>query len=86
MFSANPRGWNNSDPTPEECERFRAARISYNLTPVVIHVNYLTNLASAEPVIREKSIAAFRGELRRALAVWSRSSRDFPNQTARANG
>jgi hypothetical protein len=26
MFSANPRGWKTIDPTPEDCERFRAAR------------------------------------------------------------
>ena len=37
--------------------------------PLVIHVNYLVNLASVDPVIRGKSIAAFRGELERAEAI-----------------
>ena len=69
MFSANPRGWRTLDPTPEQCERFRAAREGYGLTPVVVHDNYLINLASADPLIREKSIAAFRRELERALAL-----------------
>ena len=35
----------------------------------MIHVSYLVNLASADPVIRAKSIAAFRGELERAAAI-----------------
>lgn len=69
MFSANPRGWRTLDPTPEACERFRAARSHYGLAPVAIHDNYLINLASAIPIIREKSITAFRRELERAVAL-----------------
>jgi len=69
MFSANPRGWKTLDPAPEECERFRAARASYRLAPLVVHDNYLINLASPDPLIREKSIAAFRREMQRAVAL-----------------
>jgi deoxyribonuclease IV len=69
MFSANPRGWRTLDPSAEDCERFRAARKKYKLSPVVIHDNYLINLASGDPAIRKKSIAAFRRELERALAL-----------------
>lgn len=69
MFSANPRGWRTLDPTPEECERFRAARAAYGLSPLVVHDNYLINLAAADPVIRGKSIAAFRRELVRGAAL-----------------
>jgi deoxyribonuclease-4 len=69
MFSANPRGWRGLTPTAEVCERFRVARAGYGMTPLAIHDNYLINLASADPVIRQKSIAAFRGELERALAL-----------------
>jgi len=69
MFSANPRGWRGLEPTPEACERFRAARAAHCLAPVVIHDNYLINLASADTFIREQSIAAFRKELERALAL-----------------
>jgi deoxyribonuclease-4 len=67
MFSANPRGWRTLDPTPEDCLCFRSAR--EGLSPVVIHDNYLINLASADAGIREKSIAAFRRELERAVAL-----------------
>lgn len=69
MFSANPRGWRAVDPSAEQCERFREARMDYKLAPVVVHDNYLINLASAEARIREGSIAAFRRELVRAVAL-----------------
>jgi deoxyribonuclease-4 len=69
MFSANPRGWRAQDPTAEECERFRETRVAYGLSPLVIHDNYLINLASADSFIRERSMAAFRKELQRAAAL-----------------
>src|SRR5260370_24253420 len=69
MFSGTPRGWKAAHPTPEDCERFRAVRSGHGLTPLVIHDNYLINLASGHPVIRQKSIATFRGELERAIAL-----------------
>lgn len=69
MFSANPRGWRTHDPTPEECRQFRAELETSGLSPVVIHDNYLINLASPDEEISKKSIAAFRRELQRALAL-----------------
>src|ERR1043165_8468441 len=47
----------------------RAARDTHDLYPLAIHVSYLVNLASCAPVIRSRSVAAFRGELDRALAI-----------------
>ena len=69
IFSANPRGWRGQEPTPEECERFREVRAAYGLSPLVIHDNYLINLASADTFLRERSIVAFRKELERAVAL-----------------
>jgi deoxyribonuclease IV len=69
MFSANPRGWRGQEPTGEACERFRAARVAYGLSPVAIHDNYLINLASADSVVRQMSIAAFRKEIERAVTL-----------------
>src|SRR3989454_4083523 len=69
MFSANPRGWRAAEPAPEAYRRFREARVACGLAPVVVHDNYLINLSSVDPVIREKSIAAFRGEVRRAIEL-----------------
>jgi deoxyribonuclease-4 len=69
MFSANPRGWNTLEPTTEDYERFRAARARHGLSPVVVHDNYLINPAAPELDRREQSVAAFRREIRRALAL-----------------
>lgn len=69
MFSSSPRMWRAAPPDPGECDAFRAGVERHALRPVVIHDSYLINLASADPVIRPKSIAAFRGELERAIAL-----------------
>ena len=45
------------------------ARERYDLTPLVIHDNYLINLASCSEPLRLQSTAAFRGEIERALAI-----------------
>jgi deoxyribonuclease-4 len=44
-------------------------REKYDLKPLVIHTNYLINLAGTSEVFLEKSIQAFRGEIERALAL-----------------
>ena len=69
IFSANPRGWRAASLAPPACQRFRDARAAGKLAPVVVHDNYLINLATVDPVLREKSIGAFRGELERSLAL-----------------
>lgn len=61
--------WRAGLPDPADVKRFREARQRCDLTPLAIHVNYLTNLATLDPVIREKSIASFRGELERAAII-----------------
>jgi deoxyribonuclease-4 len=69
IFSASPRMWRARPPDPAQIRLLAAARRRFDLDPLVIHVSYLVNLASADPVIRAKSIAAFRGELERAAAI-----------------
>jgi deoxyribonuclease-4 len=69
IFSASPRMWRASAPDPADVKRLRAARRKFDLMPLVIHTNYLVNLASIEPEIREKSIRSFRGELDRAAVI-----------------
>ena len=68
IFSASPRMWRARAPDPARIRLLRAARERFDLHPLVIHVNYLVNLASLDPTVRARSIAAFRGELERALA------------------
>jgi len=69
IFSASPRMWRASMPAKSDITLLRRARERFDLVPLAIHVNYLINLASLDPVIREKSIAAFRGEIERADAI-----------------
>jgi deoxyribonuclease-4 len=69
IFSASPRMWRALPPDPSQIKLLHAARDRLDLHPLVIHVNYLVNLASVDPVIRTKSIDAFRGELERASAI-----------------
>ena len=69
IFSASPRMWRASMPRRDEILAQQRARERLDLLPLVIHVNYLINLASLDPVLREKSITSFRGELERAEAI-----------------
>jgi deoxyribonuclease-4 len=69
IFSGSPRTWTNPMPRPEAVRKLLEARARLDVNPLVIHANYLINLAGAEPANRAKSIAAFRGELERALAI-----------------
>lgn len=69
IFSASPRMWRASRPDAEQIRKLQLAREQHDLTPLVIHDNYLINLASADPGIREKSRTAFCGEMERALLI-----------------
>jgi deoxyribonuclease IV len=70
IFSASPRMWpTNSRIQEGEAQRFLERRTEIGLHPLVIHANYLINLASSEPVLRARSVQAFQGELVRALAL-----------------
>jgi deoxyribonuclease-4 len=69
IFSRNPRGWTARPLATEEVERFRSVRAETQLSPVVIHANYLINLAAADRIIGEKSRASFREEIERALLL-----------------
>jgi len=61
--------WRASAPDALDVKRMRAARERFDLNPLVIHTNYLANLASLDPEVRVKSVASFRGELERALVI-----------------
>ena len=61
--------WRASRPGEADILAFRQTRKRLGLKPLVVHANYLVNLASGDPAVRPKSIAAFRGELERAEAI-----------------
>ena len=69
IFSSSPRQWKASVPSVPAIKLLNAAREKHDLRPLVIHDNYLINLASANEGIRKQSIEAFRGELVRGIAI-----------------
>ncbi len=69
IFSASPRQWKASPCSAPAIALLNRAREKHDLTPLVIHDNYLINLASAHEGVRKLSIGAFRGELERAIAI-----------------
>ncbi len=52
-----------------DATRFRARREELALGPLVIHCNYLINMASSEPVMRTRAIQAFHEEIVRGMAL-----------------
>jgi deoxyribonuclease-4 len=71
IFSSSPRMWRAPKVDPKQAARMRALRAALDVSPLVIHTSYLVNLCSQSGEVREKSIAAFRGEIERALALGS---------------
>jgi deoxyribonuclease IV len=71
IFSSSPRMWERGGPRISEADarRFRERRKELRLGPLVIHDNYLINLASPNPVLRTRSVQAFHQEIVRAVAL-----------------
>jgi deoxyribonuclease-4 len=69
IFSRNPRGWKARPLSEQEVEAFKRVRSETGIGPVVIHANYLINLAAADAGVREKSVASFREEVERGLQL-----------------
>jgi deoxyribonuclease-4 len=69
LFSRNPRGWMAKPLTKDSIDLFRKTKRQTKLSPVLIHTNYLINLATADETILLKSIASFREEVERAILL-----------------
>ena len=69
IFSRNPRGWMAKALLPADVALFRKTRRATKLSPVLIHCNYLVNLAAADGLLLEKSRTSFREELERAIVL-----------------
>lgn len=69
IFSSSPRQWRPYSLGRGQCEAMSELRRRYDLKPLVLHSNYLINLAGTNSAFLKKSIAAFRGEVERALAL-----------------
>jgi deoxyribonuclease-4 len=68
IFSSSPRMWRAPKVDPKQAARMKELRAKLDVGPLVIHTSYLVNVCSQSDEVREKSVAAFRGEIERALA------------------
>ena len=66
IFSRNPRGWSSSPLLEDDVTLFRERLEESGIDPLVVHTQYLINLASPDDELYEKSIDSFRNDLRRA--------------------
>ncbi|MGD0789216.1 MAG: deoxyribonuclease IV [Terracidiphilus sp.] len=69
IFSSSPRMWRAAKVDPKQAARTKELRAALDVGPLVIHTSYLVNVCSQSDEVREKSVAAFRGEIERALAL-----------------
>src|SRR5690349_22013401 len=67
IFSSSPRQWKPYELSRPQCEEMSQLRAKYDLKPLVIHANYLLNLAGGNALFYAKTITAMRGEVERAL-------------------
>src|SRR6266446_1596455 len=71
IFSASPRMWQGGPARiPDvDAQAFRARRDELRLGPLVVHANYLINLASEQRMLQTRSIQAFHDEIVRAVSL-----------------
>ncbi len=69
IFTSSPRMWRYGALHAKDILELRRIREENDLYPLVVHDNYLINLASKDEAIRTKSMLAFRQELERAVAI-----------------
>jgi len=69
IFSSSPRQWKAAAVKPEDAKKMRELRAKHDVGPVAIHASYLINLCSQTESVRVNGVAAFRGEVERALAL-----------------
>jgi deoxyribonuclease-4 len=66
VFTKQPNRWAEVQLVDDECQAFRTGLIEHGVAYANAHDSYLINLATADPILRDRSYAAFVGELRRA--------------------
>src|SRR5690606_31061559 len=69
IFTRNANQWRGRPLEAAEIDRFRTLVAEHGLHPVVSHASYLINVASADPALRQQSMAALVDELARADAL-----------------
>lgn len=66
IFSRNPRGWQVKPLAKADAEEFKRRRKAKGISPLIVHIPYLINLASPEEKLYKQSIAAYIEDVERA--------------------
>jgi deoxyribonuclease-4 len=66
VFTKNASQWRARPLPPEEIAAFRRAAKATGIKPIVAHASYLINVATPDPALRARSIAALGEEVDRA--------------------
>ncbi|MEW6685853.1 MAG: deoxyribonuclease IV [Candidatus Edwardsbacteria bacterium] len=66
IFSRNPIDWKRAKHLTEDIIRFVNLRKEAKISPLVVHIPYVVNLASPEDALYKKSIQAFKQDLKYA--------------------
>jgi deoxyribonuclease-4 len=69
VFTKMANRWAERACEDDECLKFRNALADTEVTVISAHDSYLINLASPDPVLRERSLDSFLSELRRCDAL-----------------
>lgn len=69
LFSRNPRGWAYQALRNEEINKLKKELQDANISPVVIHLPYLPNLATSDRILQDKSLEALTQDLDRAAML-----------------
>lgn len=66
IFSRNPRGWQVTPLNEADVKEFGRLKTKYDITPVVVHIPYIINLATPDDNLYKRSIDAYVEDLKRA--------------------
>jgi deoxyribonuclease-4 len=69
VFTQSPRTWRPTNHDPASFDRFREKRSEARIGGVLCHAVYLTNLASPDPVVYDRSVAALQNTTEVACAI-----------------
>lgn len=69
LFTKNNNQWNGKPVTVDDVTRFRDRLAELEIGSPLSHASYLINLASPDPVLRQKSVEAMVVELQRAAML-----------------
>lgn len=69
IFTKPANRWAERECDADECRRFAAALAETAVQVTIAHDSYLINLASPDPVLRQRSMDSFAAELRRCEAL-----------------